>query len=145
MRDRAIARTIRNGYFELSWIIVSTPQPRQAYELRNRQRRVLAIHAEARKFELTEETAKSRSVERERKCHRLTWFEALQGLLLLAVVMLGATYAIVSGLLICTAIATSVVAIVAGCLKAGAPKPLHLVLAALWAIVGAIYTAAQMS
>jgi hypothetical protein len=123
---------------------VST-QPRHAHELRNRQRRALAVHTQARKFELTEDATKPRAVDRECKSHRLTWFEAFQGLLLLAVVMLGATYAIVSGLLICTAIATSVVAIVASCLKAGAPKPLHLVLAALWAIVGAIYTAAQMS
>jgi hypothetical protein len=123
---------------------VST-QPRHARELRNRQRRALAVHTQARKFELIEDATKPRSVDRERKSHRLTWFEALQGLLLLAVVMLGATYAIVSGLLICTAIATSVVAIVASCLKAGAPKPLHLVFAALWAIVGAIYIAAQMS
>jgi hypothetical protein len=123
---------------------VSVPQPRHAHELRNRRRRALAISSQTRKFEPLEERLHPQQIQHEGKSHRLTWFEALQGLLFLSVVMLGATYAVASGLLICAAIGTCVAAIVTSCLRIGAPKPLHLVLATLWAFVGAIYIAAHM-
>ncbi|HVF18559.1 MAG TPA: hypothetical protein VNA21_16670 [Steroidobacteraceae bacterium] len=98
-----------------------------------------------RTFEAFEERAKPQIFQHASKSHRLTWFETLQGLLFLAVVMLGGTYALASGLLICAAIGMSVVAIIFSCLRVGAPRPLHLVLATLWAFVGAIYIAANMT
>jgi hypothetical protein len=124
---------------------VSVPQPRHAHDLRNRRRRALAIHSHAPALERVEDRAKPHKPEYQGKHHRLTWFETLQGLLFLAVVMLGATYALASGLLICAAIGTCVVAIVTSCLRVGAPKPLHLILATLWAFVGAIYVFVRMS
>jgi len=76
-----------------------------------------------------------------RVSHRLAWFEAVQGMSFLAVVMFAATNALVSGMLICAGIVMSSVAILATCCKGRMPKPTHLAFAIFWAALGAIYVA----
>ena len=121
---------------------MSVPQPRRVHDLRNRSR-ALTTHSESGAFKQTR--AWSERSGYRRTCHRLTWFEALQGLSLIAIVMLGGTHALLSGLLICSAIAMCVLAILMTCIKGKDPRSMHLVFAILWAFIGAIYTFVHMS
>jgi hypothetical protein len=121
---------------------VNVSQLRRAHDLQNRLR-ALTIHVQAR-----QQSGRRAWPERfgyDGKRHRLSWFETLQGLLFLAVVLFGVTHAVASGLLICGGIAMCVLAILTNCCKGKIPNLMHLVFASLWAFTGAIYVLVHMS
>jgi hypothetical protein len=123
---------------------VNVPQLRRVHDLQNRPR-ALTIHAQARGLKQSRKSAWPEGFGYERKRHRLSWFETLQGLSFLAVVMFGMTHALASGLLICAGMAMCVLAILTTCCKGKTPKLLHLVFATSWAFIGAIHILAHMT
>lgn len=122
---------------------MSVPRPRLAHDLPSR-RRAPTIANQARGITQSEERVRSRKSVRRATQHRLTWFETSQGLAFFAFVMLGATNGLVGGLLILLGIAMCAPALIAAGVTGRTRKPIQLVLAVAWAILGTIYILVQL-
>lgn len=118
-------------------VSVPQPKPRRTPDAHNRPRPP-TLAPRAQDFRLIEARARVRELARHGNRHRLTWFETLQGLSFLAFVML-ARNTLVSGLLICGGIAMCVPALIATGVRGRVRKPMHLVLATFWALIGTSY------
>jgi hypothetical protein len=119
------------------------PQPRRVHDLHGRSRSPTATY---KNRDLQhKESLSAQPYERDVTRHRLTWFETLQGLLFLAVVMVGKSNGLVTNLLICGGIVLCVPTIIATCVTGVARHPLRLVLANFWGLMGTIHLLWRMS
>jgi hypothetical protein len=93
----------------------------------------------------TEHRLRVRKLARRSTRHRLTWFEAAQGVSFFAFVMLAARNSLVSGLLICSGIAMCVPAMIEAGVRGRIRRPGQLALAVLWAVIGTLYIVLRLS
>ena len=121
---------------------MSVPQPRRARE-HERASRARTNRPLVREPDRADSWPAIFRIRKVRKSHRLTWFGAAQGLLLLGFAMFGSNYRWLSAAFIGTGIALCLPAITVACVTGRIHKPLHLVLATAWAIAGSIFVLAN--
>ena len=120
---------------------MSAPQVRQASDL-PRHSRPTRFGAPAQRR--VERAASARRIERHGLNHRLSWFEATQGVAFFGFVMLLNMHDVVAGLLIGVSLGMCIGAMIATWIRARALRPMHLAFAIGWMWIEVIYALVRL-
>ena len=116
---------------------MSVPQPRRAQD---RERAASArSRAGVRELRRVESSARALRSDKQRPGHRLSWFGAVQGVLMLGFVMIGTGNRWLSASLVCIGIALCLPAVAVAGKTGRIRRPVQLLLAALWAVAGSFF------